>query len=99
MENQNNATMVALRDFFLARSSKDLCAACTKLANATGLPAGTMASMDWEAAEFAFNKLITTGGMSVDPDDVTRHGIRQAGVDAIHYGAAFIHFLPVSDIS
>ncbi len=32
--------------------------------------------------------IITTGGMSVDPDDVTRHGIRQAGVDSIHYGAA-----------
>jgi putative dimethyl sulfoxide reductase chaperone len=57
MENQNNATIMALRDFFLARSSKDLCAACTKLANASGLPAGTMASMDWDAAEFAFNKL------------------------------------------
>ncbi len=34
--------------------------------------------------------IITTGGMSVDPDDVTRHGIRLAGVDAIHYGAAVL---------
>ncbi|MGD9309939.1 MAG: molybdopterin-binding protein [Desulfosarcina sp.] len=34
--------------------------------------------------------IITTGGMSVDPDDVTRHGIRQAGVDAVHYGAAVL---------
>lgn len=34
--------------------------------------------------------IITTGGMSVDPDDVTRHGIRRAGVDAIHYGAAVL---------
>ncbi len=32
--------------------------------------------------------IITTGGMSVDPDDVTRIGIRQAGVDTLHYGAA-----------
>ncbi len=32
--------------------------------------------------------LITTGGMSVDPDDVTRMGIRQAGVQELHYGAA-----------
>ncbi len=32
--------------------------------------------------------LITTGGMSVDPDDVTRIGIRQAGVEELHYGAA-----------
>jgi len=34
--------------------------------------------------------IITTGGMSVDPDDVTRHGIRRAGVDAIYYGAAVL---------
>jgi hypothetical protein len=32
--------------------------------------------------------IITTGGMSVDPDDVTRLGIRNAGVDTLHYGAA-----------
>jgi hypothetical protein len=32
--------------------------------------------------------IITTGGMSVDPDDVTRLGIRDAGVDELHYGAA-----------
>jgi hypothetical protein len=32
--------------------------------------------------------IITTGGMSVDPDDVTRLGIRDAGVDELYYGAA-----------
>ena len=32
--------------------------------------------------------LLLSGGMSVDPDDVTRHGIRQAGVTEMHYGAA-----------
>jgi len=32
--------------------------------------------------------MITTGGMSVDPDDVTRLGIRQAGVETLYYGAA-----------
>ncbi len=32
--------------------------------------------------------IITTGGMSVDPDDVTRLGIRRAGVDTLYYGAA-----------
>jgi molybdenum cofactor synthesis domain-containing protein len=31
--------------------------------------------------------VVTTGGMSVDPDDVTRLGIRQAGVDRLYYGA------------
>ena len=34
--------------------------------------------------------VITTGGMSVDPDDVTRHGIRMAGVDQLYYGAAVL---------
>ena len=32
--------------------------------------------------------ILLSGGMSVDPDDVTRTGIRQAGADEIHYGAA-----------
>ena len=32
--------------------------------------------------------LLLTGGMSVDPDDVTRHGIRLAGATEIHYGAS-----------
>ncbi len=31
--------------------------------------------------------LITTGGMSVDPDDVTRLAISQAGMDRLYYGA------------
>jgi len=34
--------------------------------------------------------LLLTGGMSVDPDDVTRHGIRQAGATEIHYGSAVL---------
>ncbi len=32
--------------------------------------------------------LLLTGGMSVDPDDVTRQGIRKAGASELHYGAA-----------
>jgi hypothetical protein len=31
--------------------------------------------------------IITTGGMSVDPDDVTRHGIERAGGEILFYGA------------
>ncbi|UCD31922.1 MAG: molybdopterin-binding protein [Desulfobacterales bacterium] len=34
--------------------------------------------------------IITTGGMSVDPDDVTKLGIRDAGVDQIYYGAGVL---------
>jgi molybdenum cofactor synthesis domain-containing protein len=31
--------------------------------------------------------IITTGGMSVDPDDVTRFAIRNIGVEEMHYGS------------
>lgn len=34
--------------------------------------------------------LLVTGGMSVDPDDVTRHGIRLAGAQEIAYGSAVL---------
>jgi molybdopterin biosynthesis enzyme len=32
--------------------------------------------------------ILVSGGMSVDPDDVTRQGIWRSGAGAIHYGAA-----------
>jgi len=34
--------------------------------------------------------LLLSGGMSVDPDDVTRHGIRLAGAGEVHYGSAVL---------
>ena len=34
--------------------------------------------------------LLLSGGMSVDPDDVTRLGIRSAGATEMHYGAAVL---------
>jgi molybdopterin biosynthesis enzyme len=34
--------------------------------------------------------LLLSGGMSVDPDDVTRHGIRMAGATEFNYGAAVL---------
>ena len=36
------------------------------------------------------NLLMLSGGMSVDPDDVTRQGIRSAGAAEMHYGAAVL---------
>jgi molybdenum cofactor synthesis domain-containing protein len=36
------------------------------------------------------NLLLLSGGMSVDPDDVTRHAIRQAGATEVHYGSAVL---------
>lgn len=34
--------------------------------------------------------ILVSGGMSVDPDDVTRQGILQAGATEMHYGAAVL---------
>ncbi|MBU8849105.1 MAG: molybdopterin-binding protein [Desulfobacterales bacterium] len=34
--------------------------------------------------------IITTGGMSVDPDDVTKAGIETAGFDDLHYSSAVL---------
>jgi hypothetical protein len=34
--------------------------------------------------------IFVTGGMSVDPDDITRHGIRLAGASEVHYGSAVL---------
>jgi molybdopterin biosynthesis enzyme len=34
--------------------------------------------------------LLLSGGMSVDPDDVTRHGIRLAGATEVHYGSGVL---------
>jgi molybdenum cofactor synthesis domain-containing protein len=34
--------------------------------------------------------MLLTGGMSVDPDDVTRQGIRLAGAAEVHYGSAVL---------
>ena len=38
--------------------------------------------------EIGTDIIVTTGGMSVDPDDVTRLGIRGAGVETLYHGAA-----------
>jgi len=44
----------------------------------------------WELIEAGADLLITTGGMSVDPDDVTRFAIRNLGVSEIYYGSAVL---------
>jgi molybdenum cofactor synthesis domain-containing protein len=43
-----------------------------------------------ELIEGGADLLITTGGMSVDPDDVTRFAVRSLGVDQITYGSAVL---------
>jgi len=59
MHKGKNTTLEALRDFFLARSDHDLYLATAKLARADGddLTSGSMQTIDWDAAEFVFNKL------------------------------------------
>jgi len=43
-----------------------------------------------ELMELGADILITTGGMSVDPDDVTRFAIRNLGAEEITYGSAVL---------
>lgn len=43
-----------------------------------------------ELLESGADLLLTTGGMSVDPDDVTRHAIRRLGASDITYGSAVL---------
>ncbi|MDA8155935.1 MAG: molybdopterin-binding protein [Actinomycetota bacterium] len=43
-----------------------------------------------ELIEAGVDLLVTTGGMSVDPDDVTRFAIRQIGAKDITYGSAVL---------
>ena len=49
--------------------------------------AGAIARAILELKELGCEMIITTGGLSVDPDDVTRKGVRKAGAKIISYGA------------
>ena len=40
-----------------------------------------------ELADMACDLILTTGGLSVDPDDVTRQGVKKVGAEIIAYGA------------
>jgi len=81
-----------IEDRFEAVVRKKLAAFGASLLETVILPddAGRITDTVVRMAAADTDMIITTGGMSVDPDDVTRHGIRQAGVDAIHYGAAVL---------
>jgi hypothetical protein len=50
--------------------------------------AGAISRVIRSQMERGCDLLLLSGGMSVDPDDVTRHGIRLAGATGIHYGSA-----------
>lgn len=59
MTTEKHATLTALRNFFLARTGQELAAACAALADGTGMGPNLsdIEEMDWEEAEFVFNKL------------------------------------------
>ncbi len=50
--------------------------------------AETIASVIRSYLDKGCELILLSGGMSVDPDDVTRHGIKLAGATEMHYGAA-----------
>ena len=52
--------------------------------------AAAIASVIRSQLERGCDLFLLSGGMSVDPDDVTRHGIRLAGATELHYGAAVL---------
>ena len=49
-----------------------------------------IASAIGELKELGCELILTTGGMSVDPDDVTRKGVKQAGAKIIVYGTPIL---------
>lgn len=59
MEMENQTTLLALRNFFLARSGQDLAAACASLTGDKMTTQDLTALSDryWEEAEFVFNRL------------------------------------------
>jgi hypothetical protein len=52
----------------------------------TGQIAAAISTLKDEGCEL----IITTGGLSVDPDDVTRKGVRDAGAEIISYGSPIL---------
>lgn len=52
--------------------------------------AGQIARAVTALADKGCEFIITTGGLSVDPDDVTRKGVRDAGAEIISYGSPIL---------
>ena len=84
----NEVSEGLIEDRFEAIVSRKLAAYGSTLAKTAILPddQDQISSMIRRFLEMGSDLIITTGGMSVDPDDVTRLGIGGAGVDRVHYG-------------
>lgn len=78
-----------IEDRFAPIMRKKLAAYGASLLETTILPddAGAIAAAIVASLSRGADLLITTGGMSVDPDDVTRLAIGRAGVECLYYGA------------
>ena len=81
-----------IEDRFEAIVENKLTAYGSELADAVILPddQGRISAAVKDFLARGMDMIVTTGGMSVDPDDVTRHSIREVGVDEIHYGSGVL---------
>ncbi|MCG6911077.1 MAG: molybdopterin-binding protein [Deltaproteobacteria bacterium] len=81
-----------IEDRFEAIVEKKLASYGSTLADVAILPddGERIAATVRDYLDSGLDMIITTGGMSVDPDDVTRYGIRQAGVEAFYYGSGVL---------
>jgi molybdenum cofactor synthesis domain-containing protein len=52
--------------------------------------AGQIARAVKTLADEGCELIVTTGGLSIDPDDVTRQGVRNAGAEIISYGSPIL---------
>ena len=79
-----------VQDRFVPILTEKLTALGSAVVAATCVPddAGQIAAALHHQIDQGCDLLLTTAGMSVDPDDVTRQGIRRAGAAEMHYGAA-----------
>jgi hypothetical protein len=76
-------------DSYVGRKIKEYGSRVVKKINVPDEP-GAIADAIGECKRFGCDVIITTGGMSVDPDDVTRKGVRKLGAKIIVYGSPIL---------
>ncbi len=81
-----------IKDRFAPILSRKVEALGSEVAAVEFLPddAGAIAQTIQAFLQQGCDLLLLSGGMRVDPDDITRHAIRQAGATEVHYGSAVL---------